>query len=382
MVLTRGGSSSFIPTANANSGANNNTNEAPIPEVNVDPNPQGMPPPPPPPQFSLAQMMAMQTQILQGMAATMANLAQPAQAPVQQQPVNPHRDRLGDFLRTKSPTFGSAKNPLEADDWLKTVNKKLMIAQCTDHEKVLFATHQLSGAANDWWEAYYAAHEDADNISWAEFRGAFRAHFIPQGTMKLKKKEFLDLKQGSMSCLAMPLKLLKLTPPSKNTSWKDWKIICSASSYLLSSPVSRGWWIRPLLWKANAAKSVKSARWHLRTSMVEATCDLVSCSSQHLNIGRQYRDAPSFQHRVLDFRFSALSTRRLAPMQLCLLSRMLLKEMKWTVHASAVVQQDTLQETVLERLLFRHLLRMAPIPSHLLQHFVASRTTLEDVSIM
>ena len=84
MVLTRGGSSSFIPTANANSGANNNTNEAPIPEVNVDPNPQGMPPPPPPPQFSLAQMMAMQTQILQGMAATMANLAQPAQAPVQQ----------------------------------------------------------------------------------------------------------------------------------------------------------------------------------------------------------------------------------------------------------------------------------------------------------
>ena len=199
MVLTRGGSSSFIPTANANSGANNNTNEAPIPEVNVDLNPQGMPPPPPPPQFSLAQMMAMQTQILQGMAATMANLAQPAQAPVQQQPVNPHRDRLGDFLRTKPPTFGSAKNPLEADDWLKTVNKKLMIAQCTDHEKVLFATHQLSGAANDWWEAYYAAHEDADNISWAEFRGAFRAHFIPQGTMKLKKKEFLDLKQGSMT---------------------------------------------------------------------------------------------------------------------------------------------------------------------------------------
>src|SRR5438132_589856 len=113
MVLTRGGSSSFIPTVNANSGANNNTNEAPIPEVNVDPNPQGMPPPPPPPQFSLAQMMAMQTQILQGMAATMTNLAQPAQVPVQQQPVNPHRDRLGDFLRTKPPTFGSAKNPLE-----------------------------------------------------------------------------------------------------------------------------------------------------------------------------------------------------------------------------------------------------------------------------
>jgi hypothetical protein len=32
---------------------------------------------------------------------------------------------------------------MEAKDWLKGVEKKLVIAQCTDHEKVLFATHQL-----------------------------------------------------------------------------------------------------------------------------------------------------------------------------------------------------------------------------------------------
>jgi hypothetical protein len=34
---------------------------------------------------------------------------------------------------------------MEAKDWLKGVEKKLVITQCTDLEKVLFAAHQLFG---------------------------------------------------------------------------------------------------------------------------------------------------------------------------------------------------------------------------------------------
>jgi hypothetical protein len=30
---------------------------------------------------------------------------------------------------------------MEAEDWLKGVEKKLVIAQCMDREKVLFSTH-------------------------------------------------------------------------------------------------------------------------------------------------------------------------------------------------------------------------------------------------
>jgi hypothetical protein len=36
---------------------------------------------------------------------------------------------------------------MAAKDWLKGVEKKLVIAQCIDHEKVLFAVHQLFGTA-------------------------------------------------------------------------------------------------------------------------------------------------------------------------------------------------------------------------------------------
>jgi hypothetical protein len=41
------------------------------------------------------------------------------------------------------------------------------------------------------------AHDEPERINWPEFRAAFRAHHVPQGVIKLKK-EFQDLKQGSM----------------------------------------------------------------------------------------------------------------------------------------------------------------------------------------
>jgi hypothetical protein len=43
------------------------------------------------------------------------------------------------------------------------------------------------------------AHEELDTINWNELKMAFRSHHVPQGVIKLKKKKFQDLKQGSMT---------------------------------------------------------------------------------------------------------------------------------------------------------------------------------------
>jgi hypothetical protein len=88
---------------------------------------------------------------------------------------------------------------MDADDWLKTVEKKLQIVQCNNREKVMLALHQLIGPTTDWWDAYVEAHEEPDSINWNEFKVVFRSHHVPEGIMKLKKKEFQDLKQGSMT---------------------------------------------------------------------------------------------------------------------------------------------------------------------------------------
>jgi hypothetical protein len=62
----------------------------------------------------------------------------------------------------------------------------------------MLASQQPIGPADDWWDAYMEAHEEPDNINWNEFKMVFRSHHVPQGIIKLKMKEFEDLKQGSM----------------------------------------------------------------------------------------------------------------------------------------------------------------------------------------
>jgi hypothetical protein len=45
----------------------------------------------------------------------------------------------------RPPVFTHAADPLDANDWLKTVGKMLTTAPCDDREKVLFATGRLLG---------------------------------------------------------------------------------------------------------------------------------------------------------------------------------------------------------------------------------------------
>jgi predicted alpha/beta hydrolase family esterase len=52
---------------------------------------------------------------------------------------------------------------MDADDWLKTVEKKLQIVQCNNRE-VLLASHQLLGPTVERWDAYVEAHEEPNSI--------------------------------------------------------------------------------------------------------------------------------------------------------------------------------------------------------------------------
>ena len=88
---------------------------------------------------------------------------------------------------------------MEADDWLRVIQRKLEPFECQDRDKVLLGAHQLTGTALAWWENYYVAAEDASTITWKEFVKVFRRYHIPSATMKCKADEFRALQQGSMS---------------------------------------------------------------------------------------------------------------------------------------------------------------------------------------
>jgi hypothetical protein len=102
-------------------------------------------------------------------------------------------------MSRKLPTFANSLDSLHADDWLKSVEKMLNIVQCSDRDKVLYASGRLTSPATDWWDSYTAVHDAVDTITWAEFTTQFKNYHIPAGLMKIKKKEFLSIKQGTMA---------------------------------------------------------------------------------------------------------------------------------------------------------------------------------------
>src|SRR6266540_7559844 len=110
-------------------------------------------------------------------------------------------DDYSDFLRTQPPIFTRAKDPLDADHWLHTIEQKLALIRCEEHEKVLYAVHQLQDAAGAWWQGHFDMQPAGHRFTWAEFRVAFHAFHIPKGVMDIKRQEFRDLKQGNKSVM-------------------------------------------------------------------------------------------------------------------------------------------------------------------------------------
>jgi hypothetical protein len=72
---------------------------------------------------AMQQFFQTQTQLLQNLTNTVANLQAQANNPPVQQPVplNKHCE----FMSHHPPVFSHAADPLEAEDWLKTVLKML-----------------------------------------------------------------------------------------------------------------------------------------------------------------------------------------------------------------------------------------------------------------
>jgi hypothetical protein len=176
---------------------------------------------PPPPPMTIEQMFLMQTQAVQAIGQTLAAMQQQQHQPPPQ-PKMPS-DKRAEFMRGDPLVFAHSSDPMDAEDWLHTVEQELHTAQCDDREKVLYGPRLLRGAAQSWWESYLATHANPDTITWEEFRDNFRQYHVPAGLMTMKKEEFLALKQGSISVSEYRDRFLQLSryaPEDVNTDAK------------------------------------------------------------------------------------------------------------------------------------------------------------------
>jgi hypothetical protein len=77
--------------------------------------------------------------------------------------------KLRDFQNSNPLTFTKSTEPLDANDWLCTIESKLEYAGVGENEKVLYATHFLAGAAGAWWENVRAMQPEGQVMTWEAF---------------------------------------------------------------------------------------------------------------------------------------------------------------------------------------------------------------------
>jgi len=129
--------------------------------------------PPPPP--TLTELMAMLTKGQRAMGEAMRTMAQQVtQGMHQLQGAEPNQySDFEEFLDTKLPIFKEAEEPLQAEEWLNTLEQKLHLLRLTKPMKTEYASHQLQGPIGIWWSHHRATLPENAHITWNHFKTVF-----------------------------------------------------------------------------------------------------------------------------------------------------------------------------------------------------------------
>jgi hypothetical protein len=183
--------------ASAGGSGGNNTN-------NYEPHPEPNPPPPPPltpkmffTQFLGSQRNAEQSQRnMEDFLCVIADNVQRGNHQGGGNGVNQYSN-FKDFMDTRPPIFKEAAEPLDAEEWINTMEDKFRMLRLTEVLKIEYAAHQLRGPGGMWWKHHRTTFPPNAHITWGEFTAAFRGAYIPAGLTEMKLGEFLALNQDT-----------------------------------------------------------------------------------------------------------------------------------------------------------------------------------------
>jgi hypothetical protein len=124
-------------------------------------------------------------------------------------PQGPRETSYLDFSEIRPPLFVNAEDPLEAGEWVRVIAQKFGLIRCTETQKPLFAAQQLRGPASTWWGNYVAIQPAGHQVTWDEFKLAFREHYIPEGVLHMKQEEILSCSISTNSIICPSMQLIR-----------------------------------------------------------------------------------------------------------------------------------------------------------------------------
>jgi len=106
-----------------------------------------------------------------------------------------------EFKKEKPPTFdGDMKKSYDAEVWFLGMRNFSRLHDYSENMKATITTFSLKGKADIWWEDVKnvkCIHEEG--FTWSESERLFKKKYLSERYFDDKKKEFCELKMGSMT---------------------------------------------------------------------------------------------------------------------------------------------------------------------------------------
>ena len=107
--------------------------------------------------------------------------------------------------------FHGTTDPAKAETWLKRTEKIFRQMRCSREDQLDFAVSLLQGDAYDWWETVPDALKQPPTLTYDDFLREFKDRYTPEIYKDDKLREFLQLRQKTMTVAEYEVRFTQLS---------------------------------------------------------------------------------------------------------------------------------------------------------------------------
>ncbi|XP_077223035.1 uncharacterized protein LOC143856655 [Tasmannia lanceolata] len=107
--------------------------------------------------------------------------------------------------------FTGSGDPLVADHWLTEVEGIFAVMECSNIQKIRFASFLLKGEAGVWWRTMIQNYPAVLSGTWGQFKSRFNEQFFPKRIRIQLAGQFAELKQGALTVAQYGAKFRELS---------------------------------------------------------------------------------------------------------------------------------------------------------------------------
>ncbi|XP_060974744.1 uncharacterized protein LOC133039805 [Cannabis sativa] len=111
------------------------------------------------------------------------------------------------FRKQHPPNFEGGSNPMEAEEWLRTMEGIVEYMWLSNGDSVACAASLLKEDARIWWDIIKQT-RDVAAMTWADFVQVFNKKYYSEAIRSARVNEFTNLRQGKSTIHSMLANLM------------------------------------------------------------------------------------------------------------------------------------------------------------------------------